>query len=154
MIAFPNCKINLGLRITEKRPDGFHNIESVFYPVPWKEIVEIVPSENQSQDAEFKSSGIRVYGSKDSNLCVKAYRILAADFPLQPVKIHLHKVLPIGAGLGGGSADAAFTLEVLNSIFNLGLDDTRLENYAAKLGSDCPFFIRNRPVFRACKHPG
>lgn len=151
MIAFPNCKINLGLRVTEKRPDGFHNIESIFYPVSWKEILEIVPAEQQSTDVEFKSTGIRVYGSKDANLCVKAYRLLASEFPLQPVKMHLHKVLPIGAGLGGGSADAAFTLVLLNKIFQLGLDDTQLEKFAARLGSDCPFFIRNRPIFASGK---
>lgn len=151
MIAFPNCKINLGLRVTEKRADGFHNIESIFYPVPWKEIVEIVPTEGTSSDAEFKSTGIRVYGSKDSNLCVKAYHLLAEKHSLPPIKIHLHKVLPIGAGLGGGSADAAFTLQLLNKIFSLQLDDAELEKFSAQLGSDCAFFIRNRPVFASGK---
>jgi 4-diphosphocytidyl-2-C-methyl-D-erythritol kinase len=151
MIAFPNCKINIGLRITEKRPDGFHNIESIFVPVPWTEIVEIVPSENHLSEVEFKSSGIRMYGSKDSNLCLKAYRLLATQFSLPPVKIHLHKVLPIGAGLGGGSADAANTLILLNKIFDLKLNDADLETISAQIGSDCPFFIRNRPVFASGK---
>lgn len=147
MIAFPNCKINIGLRVTENRSDGFHNIESVLFPIPWSDALEIIPAENTTGELEFKTSGIRVFGAKDSNLCSKAYQLLAADFQLPAVKMHLHKIIPIGAGLGGGSSDSAHTLILLNKIFQLHLSDEKLESYAAKLGSDCPFFIRNRPVF-------
>ena len=144
MIAFPNCKINIGLRVTEKRSDGFHIIETVLTPIPWEDILEIIPSD--TSETELKSTGIRVYGNKENNLCVRAYKLLADDFQLPPIKIHLHKILPIGAGLGGGSSDATFSLILLNKIFNLKLTDEKLESYAAKLGSDCPFFLYNKPV--------
>ena len=143
MLTFPNAKINLGLYITEKRTDGFHNLETCFYPVNWADGLEILPSE----ELRFTQSGIIIPGSADQNLCLKAYHIFARDFGLGPVQIHLHKVIPTGAGLGGGSADAAFTLKILNDIFEVNLSLERLEEYAAKLGSDCPFFIRNAPVF-------
>jgi 4-diphosphocytidyl-2-C-methyl-D-erythritol kinase len=143
MISFPNAKINLGLYVTEKRPDGFHNIESCFYPVGWKDILEIIPAKIFS----FTSSGIDIPGDAKSNLCVKAYQFLQHDYQIPPVQIHLHKVIPIGAGLGGGSADGAFTIKMLNTIFKLDLSIAQMENYARKLGSDCAFFIRNKPVF-------
>ncbi|MCG8477025.1 MAG: 4-(cytidine 5'-diphospho)-2-C-methyl-D-erythritol kinase [Cytophagales bacterium] len=142
MLTFPNAKINLGLYVTEKRPDGYHNIESVFYPVGWEEPLEITKSEKTS----FVSSGIAIPGSPESNLCLKAYELLKKDFDLPPVRIHLHKTIPIGAGLGGGSADASFTLKLLNEMFSLDLSDEKLEDYASGLGADCPFFIKNRPV--------
>jgi 4-diphosphocytidyl-2-C-methyl-D-erythritol kinase len=148
MIQFPNCKINLGLHITGKRADGYHSLETVFYPLPWCDLLELTPVQGgTSPGAEFKSTGIRIYGGKDSNLCVRAYDLLAAQHALGPVKMHLHKILPIGAGLGGGSSDAAFVLKGLNALFKLGLSVTQLEAYAAQLGSDCPFFIRNQPVY-------
>jgi 4-diphosphocytidyl-2-C-methyl-D-erythritol kinase len=143
MILFPNAKLNIGLNVTERRPDGFHNLESVFYPLPWQDALEIVPA----QETVFTSSGIEIPGAAQSNLCLKAYELLRADFALPPVKIHLHKNIPIGAGLGGGSADAAFTLKLLNELFELKLSVEQLENYARKLGADCAFFIRNKPVF-------
>ena len=142
MIVFPNAKINLGLQITGKRDDGYHNILSCFYPLPWCDILEIV----ESQKFKFESSGLPVPGKAEDNLCVKAYQLLKKDFQLPPVHICLHKQIPMGAGLGGGSADASFTLKVLNELFYLFLDDTILEDYALQLGSDCPFFINNQPV--------
>ena len=139
MISFPNAKINLGLHIIEKRKDGFHNLESCFYPVPWHDILEIMPDEKLS----FSSTGLEIPGKPEENLCLKAYQLLARDFNIGPVAIHLHKILPIGAGLGGGSSDAAFALKSLNQVFELSLDDDRLCQYARQLGSDCAFFIKN-----------
>lgn len=143
MITFPNAKINLGLYITEKRSDGFHNIQSCFYPVGWTDVLEAVPADVFS----FSSSGLPIPGKPESNLCVRAYNLLAADFALPPVQMHLHKLVPIGAGLGGGSADAAFALTLLNRQFALGLAVHELESYARQLGSDCAFFIQNRPMY-------
>lgn len=146
MLTFPNAKINLGLNITEKRPDGFHNIESVFYPVNWCDALEIVPA----REFHFQSSGLSIPGDTANNLCIKAYNLLCREHPgmvNQTVHFHLHKVIPMGAGLGGGSADGAFALKILNEIFELGLSTNELQNYARRLGSDCAFFIENRPVF-------
>ncbi|NLR77763.1 4-(cytidine 5'-diphospho)-2-C-methyl-D-erythritol kinase [Chitinophaga eiseniae] len=144
MIVFPNCKINLGLHITRKRPDGFHDLETVFYPLPVNDALEIIAHPS----LQFASSGIPVPGEAADNLCIRAFQLLQRDFPqVQPVNIHLHKHIPIGAGLGGGSADAAFMLQLLNQKFQLGLSDTALADYAAQLGSDCPFFIYNRPCY-------
>jgi 4-diphosphocytidyl-2-C-methyl-D-erythritol kinase len=142
MISFPPCKINLGLQIVSKRPDGFHNIETCFYPIPWTDILEIIPSNT----FEFTKSGISIDGKPEDNLCVKAYQLLQADFDLSPVKIHLHKVIPTGAGLGGGSSDGAYTLRLLNTIFSLGITTTLLKEYASRLGSDCSFFIEDKPM--------
>ena len=143
MISFPNAKINIGLRITEKRPDGFHNLQSCFYPVGWSDALEIIPSDT----VRFSSSGLSIPGAADTNLCLRAYNLLRSDYDLPPVRMHLHKVVPIGAGLGGGSSDAAFALKLLNDQFGLGLDAPSLQNYARQLGSDCAFFIRNRPMY-------
>lgn len=142
MIIFPNIKINLGLWVEALRPDGYHNITSLFYPVPWRDALEIVAAET----LQLSLSGIPIPGEKNENLCLKAYRLLADDFALPPVHIHLHKTIPTGAGLGGGSADAAFTLKLLNRLFSLGLDKAALARYALLIGSDCPFFIENRPA--------
>lgn len=145
MLSFPNCKINLGLRILSKREDGYHNLETIFYPVPLKDALEIIPSQ---QSTSFSSTGIEINGSSNDNLCLKAYHLLKKDFPqLPPVQIHLHKAIPIGAGLGGGSADAAFTLKLLNDKFHLNISTEQLIQYALQLGSDCPFFINNEPCF-------
>lgn len=144
MISFPNAKINLGLNIIGKRPDGFHDLESCFLPIQWKDALEILTSDNEV--VEFTSSGISIPGNTDHNLVLKAYHLLKIDFDLPPVRIHLHKEIPLGAGLGGGSSDAAFTLKSLNSLFRLELNDDELTSYASRLGSDCPFFIHNRPM--------
>ena len=146
MIVFPNCKINLGLHILGKREDGFHNLETVFYPVPFKDVLELIPNTNNKTAVEFTGTGLAVDGGAADNLCVKAYHLLKKDFPQLPaVKIHLHKAIPIGAGLGGGSADAAFMLNLLNEKFKLTLSAPQLLNYSIQLGSDCPFFIINKP---------
>lgn len=144
MVSFPNAKINIGLHVIEKRPDGFHNIETIFFPIELKDALEIIISEDTDKNT-FTHSGIHIPGDNSDNLCLKAYHLLKFDFPeLPPVKIHLHKNIPIGAGLGGGSADGAFTLQMLNTKFNLGLSNSKLMDYALKLGSDCPFFIENK----------
>lgn len=142
MISFPPCKINLGLNVIAKRPDGYHDIETCFYPIPWTDIVEVIPSDI----LQFASSGLSIPGNEQDNLCLKAYALLKQKFDLAPVKIHLHKVLPTGAGLGGGSADAAHTLRLLNSVFNLNLSLNQLRHYASTLGSDCAFFIEDKPM--------
>ena len=145
MLVFPNCKINLGLRILNKREDGYHNIETVFYPVSVKDVLEIIPFSDLTS-INFSSSGLVIDGETENNLCIKAYQLLRTDFPQIPaVKMHLHKTIPMGAGLGGGSADAAFTLQLINRQFNLNLSTTQLINYALQLGSDCAFFILNKP---------
>jgi len=146
MLVFPNCKINLGLHILDKREDGFHNLETVFYPVPVRDVIEIIP--NTNKEVEFTGTGLTIDGNAADNLCVKAYQILKKDFPGLPlVKLHLHKAIPMGAGLGGGSADGAFMLKLLNNKFKLNLSTPKLLNYALELGSDCPFFIINKPCF-------
>lgn len=148
MITFPNAKINLGLHITEKRPDGYHNLETVFYPAPLEDALEIhLLSTPSTRQYALHLSGIEVTGNVDDNLVVKAYRLLDLDFELPPVDIHLFKHIPSGAGLGGGSADAAFMLKLLNERFSLHLSTEQLETYAATLGADCAFFIRNSPTF-------
>jgi 4-diphosphocytidyl-2-C-methyl-D-erythritol kinase len=145
MITFPNAKINLGLNILRKRDDGFHDIETLFYPVAMRDVLEIVPASDGLP--AFSSSGLDIPGDPSSNLCVKAWNLLAAEHSLPPVKIHLHKVIPMGAGLGGGSSDGAFTLRMLDEMLSLGLAPEELAGYAATLGSDCPFFLVNKPVF-------
>ncbi|TVR80301.1 MAG: 4-(cytidine 5'-diphospho)-2-C-methyl-D-erythritol kinase [Chitinophagaceae bacterium] len=140
MIVFPNAKINLGLFITEKRPDGFHNLESVFLPVNWFDVLEIIPSKKFSLNV----SGRVINCKTEDNLIFKAWNLLQSDFGIQAVETHLIKNIPMGAGLGGGSSDAAFMLKALNTLFELNLNDTQLEKYATMLGSDCPFFIRNK----------
>ena len=142
MIIYPNAKINIGLNIINKRKDGYHNISSFFYPlIDTFDILEILPANYFS----FSATGIDIPGH--DNICLKAYRILKSDFNIPDVKIHLHKMIPIGAGLGGGSSDGAFTLKALNNMFDLGLTIKELEEYALRLGSDCPFFIENTPKY-------
>jgi 4-diphosphocytidyl-2-C-methyl-D-erythritol kinase len=142
MVSFPPCKINLGLNVLGKRPDGYHNIISCFYPVPWHDVLDIVPAKNFS----FSVSGIPVPGAAVDNLCVRAYELLKKARGIPPVAIYLLKVIPIGAGLGGGSADGSFTLRSLNEIFDLSLSHEQLAEYAATLGSDCAFFVENKAV--------
>ncbi|WP_462248113.1 4-(cytidine 5'-diphospho)-2-C-methyl-D-erythritol kinase [Ekhidna sp.] len=147
MISFPNAKINLGLSIISKREDGYHNIESCFYPIPWHDSLEVI----EAASFAFKSYGLDIPGDSASNLCVKAYEILKANHSIPPVEIHLLKNIPMGAGLGGGSADGAFTLKMLNELFKLSLSAEQLEAYALELGSDCPFFIKNQPVIASSR---
>lgn len=137
-----NCKINLGLHIVSKRADGYHNIETIFYPIPLADEVIIEPAE----EVQLHEAGILVGEDMEKNLVIKAYRLLQKDFNLPPVSITLTKHVPFGAGLGGGSSDASHTLLQLNDMFQLGLSQEQLATYAAKLGADCAFFIYNTPM--------
>jgi 4-diphosphocytidyl-2-C-methyl-D-erythritol kinase len=144
MICFPNCKINIGLEVLGKRADGFHDIATVFFPIAQKDVLEAV----RSNAPQWSASGFAVGGNWQDNLVAKAYSLLQQDFPnLSPVHWHLHKAIPMGAGLGGGSADGAFALRLLNKLFQLQLSDEQLMHYALQLGSDCPFFVLNQPAF-------
>ena len=147
MICFPNAKINIGLQITGKRNDGFHNLTSIFYPIAIKDVLEVLPAEEDQQESiSFSSTGIEIPGSPANNLCIKAGKLLQEEFPQLPkLRAHLHKSIPMGAGIGGGSADGAFMLKLINNKFGLSLDSNQLIRYASALGSDCPFFIHNKP---------
>lgn len=147
MVVFPNAKINLGLRILAKRTDGYHDLETVFYPLPFHDALEII-RQPAGSGLSFTSGGLSIAGEINDNLCVKAYNLLKKDFPtIPPVQMHLHKAIPSGAGLGGGSADASFVLKLLNEMATLGLSTDQLLQYSLQLGSDCPFFIINKPCF-------
>lgn len=150
MILFPNAKINLGLDIERRRSDGYHDIVTVMYPVGWRDILEIVPA--QSGKTTLTVTGNAVDCPAEKNLVMKAYRALESEMPLPPVDIYLHKIIPDGAGLGGGSADAAFTLIGLNDMLALGLEKEYLADTAGKIGADCSFFIYDRPML--CKGTG
>jgi 4-diphosphocytidyl-2-C-methyl-D-erythritol kinase len=142
MVSFPPCKINLGLQVTRRRSDGYHDIVTCFYPVPWLDVLEIVPATS----FRFSTSGIQLPGSASDNLCVRAYELMKNEYGVAPVSMYLHKILPTGAGLGGGSSDGAFALSMINQVFDLGLKHDVLTGLAARLGSDCPFFIDPRPM--------
>ena len=146
MILFPNAKINAGLYITEKLKDGYHNIETVFLPIALCDVLEIVENKNAIMPISFSTSGLAIPGKQENNLIIKAYDLLLRDFNLPSISAHLHKVIPMGAGMGGGSSDGAFMLKGLNEMFSLGLSVEKLKNYASCLGSDCPFFIYNAPA--------
>jgi 4-diphosphocytidyl-2-C-methyl-D-erythritol kinase len=148
VIVFPNCKINLGLNIVNKRHDGFHDIETIFYPLTWQDALEILKTNEPGYNIQFSTSGSILPGTTEMNLCVQAYHLLKKDFSLpSSIQMHLHKTIPIGAGLGGGSADGAFTLQLLNRLFNIGLSKEKLMKYSLELGSDCPFFVVNKTSF-------
>jgi len=143
MICFPNAKINIGLNIVEKRNDGFHNLETIFFPIGLKDALEFI----ESDTLQFKNSGLTIDGDPLNNLCVKAWKLIQQDYNIPPVHIHLHKIIPFGAGLGGGSADAAFMLKLLNDYFKLNISKEKLIQYALTLGSDCPIFIKNEACY-------
>ena len=148
MLVFPNCKINLGLNILRKREDGYHDLETVFYPFPLKDALEVVREPLTDDRLPLTTSGLPIEGNSIDNLAFKAYDLLKKDYPSLPnIQMHLHKVIPMGAGLGGGSADGAFALKLLNDAFHLNLSKEQLIDYALQLGSDCPFFILNKPCF-------
>jgi len=148
MLCFPNAKINLGLNIIEKREDGFHSIETVFCPAGLSDVLEFIPEPALSPGTcIFDSTGIPIDGPEEKNLCVRAYHLLYDQYNLPAIHIHLHKIIPPGAGLGGGSSDAAFMLKYLDLQFGLKLGENKLCAFASQLGSDCAFFIRNRPMF-------
>ncbi len=144
MIDYSNCKINIGLEIISKRDDGYHNIESIFYPIPLFDIIELLPNDN---GFELIQSGVIVEGKVEDNLVYKAWKLLNQKYNFGGVKIHLHKTIPMGAGLGGGSANAAKVLQMINKEFSLEITDIELQIIASEIGSDCPFFIQNTPVF-------
>lgn len=146
MLLFPNCKINLGLRIVSKRTDGYHDIETVMYPVEnLCDALEILRYD--CEDIEFSVSGIRIDGAVEKNICLKAYRVVQREYPqVRGVYMHLHKAIPMGAGLGGGSSDAAYVIRELSDLFGLGIDQSQMERMAAEVGSDVPFFVANRPA--------
>jgi len=145
MILYPNCKINIGLRILNKRPDNYHNLETVCIPIGWTDILEVLPY----HDISFSYQGLNIQGESEQNLCVKAVKLLQNDYAeqIKGAKIHLYKRIPMGAGLGGGSADAAYTLMAINQLYNLQLSIEQLGQYAQKLGSDTPLFLYNKPQF-------
>lgn len=149
MIVYPNAKINIGLNVVERRPDGYHNLETVFYPINLQDAIEIKNIEGAVPECgyQLKVSGTILDGTPEDNLVVKAYKLLKKEFGLPPVSIFVYKHIPTGAGLGGGSSDAAFTIKMLNERFGLGLDVKQMEAYSAELGADCAFFIENKPVF-------
>ena len=148
MVLFPNAKINLGLNIINRRHDGFHDLETVFIPIRLCDILEVTAEQGTEPGLIFKMSGLAI--PEGANLCEKAWQIFSNEFPQQTrsslVSIHLHKVIPYGSGLGGGSSDAAHTLLALNSLFHTEVSRNKLEKMALELGSDCPFFIYNQPV--------
>ena len=142
MVLFPHAKINIGLQVIARRPDGFHHINTLFYPLPLCDVLELIPAEKTT----LRLTGLPIEGIADDNLCMKAYRLLQKDYELPPIAIHLHKVIPTGGGLGGGSSDASHTLLALNKLFSLQCPEQQLMDYAARLGSDCAFFIQPKPA--------
>lgn len=149
MLVFPNAKINIGLFITEKRKDGFHNLESIFHPVNLCDVLEI--TETEGTETTLINSGIPVDGKKEDNLCYKAWELLHKNYKIPAVNIHLYKKIPFGAGLGGGSSDASSTLLVLQKLFQLTISEEKLNAYAEQLGSDCPFFLKNKTAYALLK---
>lgn len=148
MLVFPNCKINLGLQVRYKRNDGYHELATIFYPLPLCDAFEIIRAQATGSEVSFSSSGLPIPGNTASNLCIKAYHLLRQRYPRLPaVQMHLHKAIPMGAGLGGGSSDGAFALQLLVQMFALPCTAEELQQMALELGSDCPFFLYNRPCY-------
>ena len=145
MVEFPPIKINLGLNITAKYADNFHAIESVFYPVGWTDVLEVIQTDNQGFNLEL--SGLTIPGTISKNLIFKAYEILKKHYSLPGYNFHLHKILPMGAGLGGGSSDGTVALQLMNEVSNLGISEKKMQEYALQLGSDCSFFLQKKPMF-------
>jgi 4-diphosphocytidyl-2-C-methyl-D-erythritol kinase len=150
MLLFPNAKLNLGLHVVARRPDGFHDLETAFVPIQWCDALEILPAATATPSLTL--TGRPIPGDPTTNLCLRAWELLKTDFPTLPAAaLHLHKIVPIGAGLGGGSADAAFALRGLNEVFDLGLTPADLLPYARRLGADCAFFLLNEPVLATAR---
>lgn len=151
MITFPIAKINLGLNVVERRPDGYHNLETVFYPVPIRDALEVTTMDPQfpsPYDCDLKVTNISIEGDEQRNLVVRAYQLLKQDFPQLPrIHAHLHKAIPTQAGMGGGSSDCAYMIRLLNEQFLLGLSTQQMQQYAARLGADCAFFILSQPAY-------
>ena len=151
MIVFPIAKINLGLNVVEKRPDGYHNLQTVFYPVPIKDALEVQQMDEEfpsDVDCDLKVTNIAIEGDEQRNLVVRAYLLLKQDFPTLPrIHTHLWKGIPTQAGMGGGSSDCAYMIRLLNALFDLQLSDEQMIRYAARLGADCAFFIKSEPCY-------
>lgn len=147
MILYPNCKINIGLNIIERRPDGYHNLETTFYPTELNDVLEMKELTHGNAPYELHLTGNALEGNPDNNLVLKVYRSLQEEYNLPRMEFFLHKRIPSGAGLGGGSSDAAYTMRGLNELFHLELSENEMEKRLARFGADCPFFIRNRPVY-------
>ncbi len=147
MITYPNAKINIGLYVTKRRPDGYHNLQTVFYPIPLRDTLEVSVPKLATAPFTLQMPGRKIDCAPEKNLVVRAYNALKSDFDLPPVDISLSKRIPTGAGMGGGSSDAAFMLKALNELFDLQLSDEELKARAAKLGADCAFFIENNPAY-------
>jgi 4-diphosphocytidyl-2-C-methyl-D-erythritol kinase len=147
MIAFPHAKINFGLNVVSKRDDGYHDLETVFYPVQWCDVMEIVPGPQHTRGIETHLSGLPVKGKHSDNLCVKAYELLRKNYSIRSVKLYLHKQIPMGAGLGGGSSDAAFFVKKMNELFSLNISKEEMQDMVREVGSDCAFFIEGKPVY-------
>jgi len=143
MITYPIAKINIGLLVTGKREDGYHNLETIFYPIQMQDVLEVV----EADEFNFSMSGLTLEGDPQENLVVKAYGLIKNDYQIPAVKVHLHKNIPSGAGLGGGSSDAVGMLMVLNDLFSLKIGQDKLMTYALQLGSDCPFFLKGKPAY-------
>jgi 4-diphosphocytidyl-2-C-methyl-D-erythritol kinase len=151
MICFPNAKINLGLNVIEKRPDGFHNIETIFYPINWHDALEIIINPTLVDEFTLFTSGFEISGNVSDNIMYKAYQIIKQSRSLPSIEVHIHKALPMGAGLGGGSSDAAFFINLLNEQLQLHFSETEKIKIASQLGSDCAFFLKNTPTFASQK---
>ncbi len=151
VIVFPNAKINVGLHVTSKRPDGFHNIETVFYPIGWHDVLEVVENRASAKAFNLHTSGRAIDGPTEENILYKAYQLISRNYLLPNIDVYLHKSIPMGAGLGGGSADAAFFISLINELFHLGMPMHDTMTLARQLGSDCAFFIENRPVYASQK---
>ncbi|MCT4645221.1 MAG: 4-(cytidine 5'-diphospho)-2-C-methyl-D-erythritol kinase [Carboxylicivirga sp.] len=147
MICYPNSKINIGLNVVEKRADGYHNIETIFYPIPLNDALEAVINKDGESDYIYSNSGIEVDAKPEDNICIKALRLIKENYTVPPVRVHLHKMIPFGAGLGGGSADGAFMLKLINKEFELNIPDKEIHQMATRLGADCPFFINNQSAY-------
>jgi 4-diphosphocytidyl-2-C-methyl-D-erythritol kinase len=145
MVIFPNAKINIGLQVLDRRADGYHTISSVLYPIGLKDALEVIPQQDKI-GSTFSVSGISIPGDLPSNICLMAEQLLSQDYPVPDSRVHLHKHIPIGAGLGGGSSDGAFMIRLLNDVYELGLAWGEMHHYARQLGSDCSFFVSNRPA--------
>lgn len=147
MLVFPNCKINLGLHVVSKRPDGFHNIETVFYPVGWCDALEVIENKNDDRSFVYSQTGLTIAGTIEENIVYKAWKLISESRKIPNIKVHLHKTIPMGAGLGGGSSDAAYFINLVDQQFDLLYEEEEKTRLAGRLGSDCAFFIRNKPVF-------
>lgn len=147
MIVFPNCKINLGLRILRKREDGFHDLETIFYPVPASDVLEVHIQPDTPGQISFTQTGFPIEGPTENNSCIKAFQLIKSKYPfINGIEVFLHKNIPTGAGLGGGSSDSVSMLQVMKKLLQLPLSNFELESFALQLGSDCPFFLLNKPA--------